>query len=42
MKEAIISSIANGHNSLSSYRSVWHTLRLKGIQVPRAVAAPGH
>ena len=37
MREAIISSIANGHNSLSGYRSVWHALRLKGIQVPRVV-----
>ena len=37
MREAIISSIANGHNSLSGYRSVWHALRLKRIQVPRVV-----
>ena len=37
MREAIISIIANGHNSLSGYRSVWHAQRLKGIQVPRVV-----
>ena len=36
VREAII-GIVNGHGSLYGYRSVWHALRLKGIQVPRVV-----
>ena len=36
VREAIIGTV-NGHGSLYGYRSVWHALRLKGIQVPRVV-----
>jgi len=36
VREAIV-SIGNGHGSLLGYRSVWHALRLRGIQVPRLV-----
>ena len=30
-----VRNIVDDHGSLQCYRSVWHTLRLNGIQVPR-------
>ena len=34
---ASIQTIINGHGSLQGYRSVWHTLQLRGIRIPRIV-----
>ena len=34
---AFIQTIINGHGSLQGYRSVWHTLQLRGIRIPRVV-----
>ena len=36
VREAI-ENIIDGHGSLQGYRSVWHTLQLKGLRVPRVV-----
>lgn len=34
---AAIHEVIDGHGSLQGYRSVWHTLQLKGLQIPRVV-----
>ena len=35
--ESAIRELLNGSNSLLGYLSIWHTIRLKGIAVPRIV-----
>ena len=34
---AAVENVIDGHGSLQGYRSVWHTLQLKGLRVPRVV-----